>query len=226
MKLTDKTSWLAQLDQEELLSVRRKFWTFVIWPKDEDINNFDDFAKHEFRKELCKSLGNAIIPAVISPVHDQDVKEDGTLAKPHCHVVIFFDSPQRFKFVLKFLQYRLGMDRIKYVEPVYSMPAMNRYLCHIDNPEKVLYDVEDVITLNGASYVLEDETASELVVNTIINNGFTSITSCLCYFEANPPARKWIVNSPGIVRTLCKEQKDSKKMYTDYLLDELENKNV
>ena len=37
-------------------------------------------------------------------------------------------------------------------EPIKSIRAYVRYLCHLDNPEKAQYKIEDVICCSGADY--------------------------------------------------------------------------
>ena len=203
MKINDETSWLRFLDVEELQKLRRKTWTFVYWPFEED----DDVTVMRMKvRNLARVFESRVTPSLISPIHDSDIKDDGTVAKAHVHVVLFFEQPVRYKYVLQFINYALGLDTVKYVEPVHNVRAMMRYLTHMDNLEKAQYDPLDVIEVAGAKHVIEDETASEMVVQAILDNRFKTITSTLNYFNANPSARKWIVNNPGLVKTLCKEQ--------------------
>ncbi len=99
------------------------------------------------------------IPAAISPLHDRDVWTDedeqedpshvaGEFKKPHWHVMFYFDSVKSYSQVFRLLS-RLGVNKI---EEVLSTRGYNRYLCHIDNPEKAQYDPDDVRLLGGAKY--------------------------------------------------------------------------
>lgn len=206
MNLQDETSWLKYLDVEELQKLRRKVWTFVYWPYEEYTHAPTDYDKSIVTKNLARTLTDNCMPSLISPCHDRDVKDDGTLAKPHHHIVLFFEQPVRYKYVLKFVQLAVGLDTVKYVEPVHNVRAMMRYLTHMDSPEKAQYDPLDVVEVCGAKHVIEDETASEMVIEAIIEHGFVTMTQTLNFFVGNPSCRKWIVNNPGVVRTLNKEQ--------------------
>lgn len=86
------------------------------------------------------------VPIAISPVHDQDIAADGSQKKPHYHVVFYFDGKKSKQQVLKMLQ-SLG---VSHVEQVNNTRSYNRYLCHLDNPEKAQYNREDITILNGA----------------------------------------------------------------------------
>lgn len=197
--------WMKVLDPEELRKIRRKFWTFVIWPSKElDMSKSKD--RWMFRNDLYDRLDEMVIPSLISPIHDKDLKEDGTKAIEHCHVISFWEQPQRYNVVLSILQQGCGLQSVKYIQPVANIRAMMRYLVHMDNPEKVQYDVRDVLEVAGAKYVLEDETASETVVSYIIDNKVTEMYRLLQHFTPSPSCTKWIINNPALVKTLCREQ--------------------
>lgn len=201
------SNWLSMLSPEELRKVRRKYWTTVIWPEQVGISDFDStdsFQRDLFRKSISRKLDDFRIPSLISPIHDKDINSDGELSKPHVHVVNFFEQPQRYNIVLQ--AYRLGMEiDINYMEYVANIRAMMRYLIHLDNPEKYRYDAADVIEVSGAKFVLEDETASEMVVKAILENGYRRLTDVLMHFDCNPSARKWVTSNPTIVKQLCCE---------------------
>lgn len=202
--------WMSVLSYEELRKIRRKYWTFVIWPEDGfDKDNAKD--RHDFVNNIAESLGNMVIPSLISPIHYKDVKEDGTLVKPHCHVISFWEQPQRYNLVLSILNNGCGFNTVKYVQPVANLRAMMRYLIHLDNPEKQLYSPNDVVQVAGAEYVIEEETASETVCAYILDNRIDSITKLLSAFHAAPSCKKWIIANHGLVKTLCKEQIDMVK---------------
>lgn len=199
--------WMKTLDYEEMRKIRRKYWTFVIWPDDSlDMNKSK--CRLEFRNDLYDRLDEMVIPSLISPIHMYDLKEDGTKAKPHCHVVSFWENPQRYNVVMSILQNGCGLQNVKYIQPVANIRAMMRYLVHLDNPEKVQYDVRDVLEVAGAKYVIEDETASEMVIQYIIDNRIDKMTSLLQHFVPRPSCTKWIISNPGLVKALCREQAD------------------
>lgn len=205
MKGNVNYEWMSVLDHDELRKIRRKYWTFVVWP-DDDFDVTSDVDRHYFRKHLADNLGAMVIPSLISPIHDRDLKEDGSIAKPHVHVISLWENPQRYNLVLSILQEGCLLKSVKYVQPVANLRAMMRYLIHLDNPEKVLYSPSDVIQVAGAEYVIEEETASETVTAYILDNRIDSITKLLAAFHASPSCKKWIMSNHGLVKTLCRNK--------------------
>ncbi len=93
-------------------------------------------------------LNDLHVPAFISPLHDQDLRPDGTPKKHHRHVQICFDSvktPEQAKEVFDQIN-GVGCEVIK------SFRAYARYLCHLDEHDKHLYNTSDVIALGGLDY--------------------------------------------------------------------------
>lgn len=94
-------------------------------------------------------LSDMIIPAFISPLHDQDRNDaDDEPKKAHYHVVLAYDAPKTVE------QAQAVFDQIGGVGLVIvqSIRGMARYLCHLDNPEKHQYDTDKVRALSGADY--------------------------------------------------------------------------
>lgn len=123
---------------------RRKVWAVIVYPE-------------SLPTDWKTILENTHVAAAVSPLHDSDVwtTEDeekdprhkaGTPKKDHHHVVLYFESLKSPNQVLSMLE-SLG---VTYVEPVESPRAYNRYLCHLDQPEKAQYDPKEIIRLNGA----------------------------------------------------------------------------
>ncbi len=94
-------------------------------------------------------LSDNMIPAFISPLHDKDLNPTGEEKKAHYHVMLMFDSVKTVD------QARAVFDKIGGVgcEVVQSTRGYARYLCHLDNPEKHQYSVDDVRCLCGADYL-------------------------------------------------------------------------
>lgn len=93
-------------------------------------------------------LAQEFIPAFISPLHNQDINPGGEPKKEHYHVILTFDSVKTVE------QAREVFDRIGGVgcEVVKSIRGYCRYLCHLDNPDKAQYNVDEVRSLCGADY--------------------------------------------------------------------------
>lgn len=93
-------------------------------------------------------LREQIIPAFISPLHDKDTKTTGEVKKAHYHVVIMFEGVKTIEQAREVFVLIGGVG----AEPIKSIRAYVRYLCHLDNPEKAQYKIEDVICCSGADY--------------------------------------------------------------------------
>lgn len=93
-------------------------------------------------------LNAECVPMFISPFHDQDTNPTGEPKKPHYHILICFDSVKTVE------QAKEIFEKVNAVgcEVVKSLRGYARYLCHLDNPEKVQYPIEDVISMFGADY--------------------------------------------------------------------------
>ena len=94
-------------------------------------------------------LDSLHVPAFVSPLHDKDINNSsGELKKAHYHVMVMFDGP---KTLDQFDDFRSSFGGVG-TEYIQSVRGYARYLCHLDNPEKHLYNVDDVKQLNGACY--------------------------------------------------------------------------
>lgn len=93
-------------------------------------------------------LEEAMVPAFISPLHDKDVNPDGEIKKAHFHVILAFESVKTLEQAQDII-YKIGGVGC---QPVVSLRGNARYLCHLDNPEKYQYSVDDVLCLCGADY--------------------------------------------------------------------------
>jgi hypothetical protein len=94
-------------------------------------------------------LAEHLIPAFVSPLHEHDVNPDGELKKAHWHVMIMFEGVKTNE------QAKAIFDTIGGVgsQRVNDYRAYARYLCHLDNPEKVQYPRDAVQCLSGADYI-------------------------------------------------------------------------
>lgn len=94
------------------------------------------------------------VPALLSPLHDKDVRADGTLKKPHYHLLLEFDGQKPDSEVLV-LAHALGVsyaieDRaIDTYDAIRSRRREERYWCHLDSPGKAQYDPADLRCFNG-----------------------------------------------------------------------------
>lgn len=82
-------------------------------------------------------LDKEMVPYFISPLHDQDVTEDGEIKKPHYHVMIMFDNVKTIEQAKEVFNQigGVGCEKIK------SLTFYARYLCHLDHPKKAQYPI-------------------------------------------------------------------------------------
>lgn len=88
------------------------------------------------------------VPAFVSPLHDQDLNPTGELKKSHYHVMIMFEGVKTKEQAQEIILDIGGVG----CEVVNSIRGYARYLCHLDNPEKAQYSVDDVRALSGADF--------------------------------------------------------------------------
>lgn len=118
---------------------RSNKWAFLIYQESAPENYLD-------------ILEELHIPFVLSPWHDRDVsKSTGEFKKAHKHGALFFDSLKSYEQVSGLLQEKLNAP--PHVEVVMSPKGMFDYFTHAENPEKTLYDVNDIEA--GCGFELE-----------------------------------------------------------------------
>lgn len=92
-------------------------------------------------------LANEHISCFISPLHDKDLNPTGEPKKAHYHVMLMFDNVKTSKQAEDVFKKIGGVG----CEIINSIRGYARYLCHLDNPEKVRYD-ENAVVAYGADY--------------------------------------------------------------------------
>lgn len=102
-------------------------------------------------------LGEHKVQAFVSPLHDKDCDKDGVIKKPHYHVLVMHEGVKSLVQIQEFIASVGGVG----AELVKSKVGYARYLCHLDNPEKAKYDVEQVRSFGGADYTETIATASD-----------------------------------------------------------------
>ena len=130
-------------------------------------------------------LENMHIPFVLSPWHDKDInKETGEFKKTHKHGALYFDSLKSYSQVSELLTKNLNTPA--HVEPVMSPKGMYDYCTHAENPEKTLYDINQIET--GCGFELDkflisnnsDEFLS-MVIDMIEEHNFTEFNNLVRY---------------------------------------------
>ena len=160
-----------------MADVKTRNWLFVFYP---------DSAPAEWREIVADwQLG-----VYVSPLHDEDFKDDGTLKKPHWHGILCFDGPQSYKRALGLVS-DLGCLTCK---PCNSLQGAVRYLCHLDSPDKAQYDVSDIELFGPVSLdVMEVRSEREVdnkfsqIVKIIRDNNITEFAELANYLLTERP---------------------------------------
>ena len=108
---------------------RTRNWATIIYPRQ---NEGEETTCPDNWVEILSQLA---VKAVASPLHDNDVTEDGEVKKAHRHVVIAFDGVKTQAQAKEIFEKIGGVG----CEPISSLFSMTRYLTHLDNPEKAQY---------------------------------------------------------------------------------------
>lgn len=106
---------------------RTRNWTIVI---------YDESAPKNWRLMLDERH----IEWVESPLHDKDINADGSLKKPHRHILLMFGGVKSYEQVLDFVQFL----NCPIPQRCHNAKALVRYMAHLDNPDKVQYSVSDI----------------------------------------------------------------------------------
>lgn len=93
-------------------------------------------------------LQEQFIPAFISPLHDKDINPTGEPKKAHYHVMLMFEGKKSKEQAVEVFEKIGGVG----AEVVNSIRGYARYLCHLDNPEKAQYNIDDVRCICGSDY--------------------------------------------------------------------------
>lgn len=123
------------MSEKKSSTVRSLYWATIVYPE----------SAPEHWKNL---LSDAIVPALISPLHDKDINPTGELKKDHYHVILMYDSLKSSNQAKEIIDIIGGVG----CERVNSIRGYARYLCHLDNPEKYRYNEDDVSSLCGVDY--------------------------------------------------------------------------
>lgn len=99
-------------------------------------------------RENLQALGHK---AIISPIHDNDIDNNGLPKKPHYHVCVFRENATTWNSCVKTMSENVDSS-IKYVEVLRgTIQASYDYMSHKNAPSKAQYNEEDVVCLNGFS---------------------------------------------------------------------------
>lgn len=114
---------------------RKRNWAFIVYPESAPDNWQEILREH-------------LVPTIISPLHEKDINATGEPKKPHWHVIVKFPGLKNVEQVREICQSVNGTEP----QHVKDLRSYCRYLCHLDNPEKSQYSIDDVVTFGGVDY--------------------------------------------------------------------------
>lgn len=153
---------------------RTRNWASVVYPESAP----DDW---------IMKLQEQCVPALISPLQDKDINADGTRKKEQHHVMILFDGVKTSERAKEVFSVISGVG----IEPLKCTRAYARYLCHLNNPEKAQYDMENVISCSGADYMAMISLATDKyiaigeMIEFCIQNDIVSYARLLLFAKEN-----------------------------------------
>lgn len=158
---------------------RSNKWAFLIYQESAPENYLD-------------VLEEMHIPFVLSPWHDKDVnKETGEFKKAHKHGILFFESLKSYTQVSELLTEKLHTP--SHVEVVMSPKGMYDYFIHAENPDKTLYNIDEIES--GCGFELEqflitnnNEQFLSTVIDIIEEHNFTEFNNLVRYARVENPS--------------------------------------
>lgn len=130
-------------------SRRSRNWTFILYP-DSCPDNWRDL------------LNDMHIEWIESPLHDKDYNPDGSLKKPHYHIILLYPGNKSYE------QISCITDSLMATIPqiCHDVKGLTRYMAHLDNPEKYQYNVADIIGHGGVdiSEILKPSSAQRKAI--------------------------------------------------------------
>lgn len=198
---------------------KSRYWGFIMYPDSRP----DDWY------EKLQMTG---LPIAISPFHDKDCNDDGTLKKPHWHVLLCFDGPTTKNCVHDIADSVHGTEVI----PVNSVKGMYRYHVHEDNPEKYPYwselDKFPRTLINGFDineYSQMTSKEESIMIQTIfnyINSQFIMEYSDLIDFlmQEDVQAFDYAVHHTLLFNTYCNSKRNKFKKTNNNVGETFDNK--
>ena len=120
---------MSNNNTESLEAKRGREWVFILYPESAP-------------KDWETQLKELHITFVISPLHDKDINPDGTLKKPHYHVLLSYNSVKSFNQVKQIT----NLLNQPLPQICHNKTSQIRYFIHIDDQDKYQYSRSDIKT--------------------------------------------------------------------------------
>lgn len=170
---TEKTKIKKESDE------KNSYWLTILYPES---------AEEGWKDILCERGAMALV----SPLHDKDVNATGEPKKAHYHVILMWPKPTTYSNALKAAKLIGGVG----CRSALTLRGSARYLCHLDNPEKAQYDIEDVLQFGGVDYLdiinstSDDDLELSKLYQHIKDNSCTSFLDLVIWCNINN--RRWL----------------------------------
>lgn len=136
-------------------------WASLVYPSSDN-----------FKQNWLEIIGELKIECLVSPLHDKDLNPNGTPKKAHYHVVVMFPSMKTREQAREVFDTFDGVGE----ERVASIRGYGRYLCHLDNPEKVRYNPDEVLQFGGVDY---------RTIISLVTDKYVALSEILDFCDAN-----------------------------------------
>lgn len=135
---------------------KSKYFCCILYP-DSAIYDIDN---------VIKALAEEHLTFAVSPIHDRDVDDEGSLKKGHYHLLLAYSSATTLNNIRGWFR-ACGMpeSELHSVRVCASGVGYYRYLTHKDNPEKAQYNDNDIRVFNDSDELFKkfSKTASEKI---------------------------------------------------------------
>lgn len=131
---------------------KSKYFCAILYP---------DSSTYDIDK-LIKSLAEEHLTFAVSPIHNRDVEEDGSIKKAHFHLLLAYSSATTLNNIRGWF-FACGMPEsdLHSVRVCASGVGYYRYLTHKDNPEKAQYNENDISVFNDSDELFKKFAFSE-----------------------------------------------------------------
>ena len=135
------TNEMGRLNMENIRNPpnKSKYFCAILYPES---TTYDT-------EKVIKALAMEHLTFAVSPLHDKDLADDGSLKKGHFHLLLSYPSATTLKNIRGwFNACGLPESDLHSVRVCASGVGYYRYLTHKDNPEKSQYDDNDIRIFN------------------------------------------------------------------------------
>ena len=131
---------------------KSKYFCAILYP---DSKSYDS-------DKVIKSLAKEHFTFAVSPLHDRDVEDDGSIKKSHYHLLIAYSSATTLNNIRGWFN-ACGMPEsdLHTVRVCASGVGYFRYLIHKDNPEKAQYNSKDIRVFNDVDELFKKFSKTE-----------------------------------------------------------------